>query len=71
MKQLQILQILKEIPKTISFNNKNYVGFKYPLSVFLEKIIGFKIILVNLTNEYNELTKQSIYYALIIDLELF
>lgn len=52
--------------QTISFNNKNYVGFKYPLSDVSGKIIGFKIILVNLTNEYNELTKQSIYYALIM-----
>ncbi len=55
-----------EISQTISFDNKNYVGFKYPLSDVSGRNLGFKVILVNLTNEYNELNKQSVYYSLIM-----
>lgn len=57
-----------EISKTISFDNKTYVGFKYPLSDVSGKNLGFKVILVNLTNEYNELNKQSVYYSLIMSI---
>ena len=57
-----------ELSKTISYDNKTYAGFKYPLSDVSGRNLGFKIILVNLTNEYNELNKQSVYYSLIMSI---
>ncbi len=52
--------------KSLTFNNNNYIGFKYPLNDISDKNLGFKIVLVNLTNEYNQQIKQSIHYGLIM-----
>lgn len=56
----------KEIIKFLSFNNKHYMGFKYQLNDVSGKNLGFKIMLVNLTEEYNKLTRFSIYYGLLM-----
>lgn len=61
----------KETVKSLSFDNRNYIAFKYPLEDASGKNLGHKIILINLTNEYNELTKQSIYYGLIMGIGTF
>ena len=52
--------------QTLTFNDKNYIAFKSPLKDISNKDLGSKIILVNLTNEYKELNKQSFNYGLIM-----
>lgn len=54
--------------RALNFNNKNYIGYKCVLQDASDKIIGTKIILVNITNEYKELTNQSINYGIMMSI---
>ncbi len=56
----------EETTKFLSFNNKHYMAFKYQLSDVSGKNLGSKIMLVNVTDDYNKLTKFSIYYGLMM-----
>lgn len=56
----------QEATKSMTFNNNHYIGFKFPLNDVSGKELGFKIILVNITEDYNKLAKYSIYYGLIM-----
>lgn len=56
----------EEVKKELFVNNKNLMAYKSKLTDVSGKDLGLKIILVDLTNEYNKLKTHSLNYALIM-----
>lgn len=51
---------------SLKINNKHYIAYKRPLSDVSNKILGKKIILIDMSKEYQQLFNQSIFYLVMM-----